>query len=70
METVNAADTKLSHAVRPYADQIMAITDAICREHLDEEYAVLCRAMVAKLGRKRPSPLSRGDLRIWAAGVV
>lgn len=58
------------HAVRPYADQVVAVTDAVCREHLDEEYADLCRAVVAKLGRKRPSPLTRGDLRIWAAGVI
>lgn len=58
------------HAVRPYADQVVAVTDAVCHEHLDVEYANLCRAVVGKLGRKRPSPLTRGDLRIWAAGVV
>lgn len=57
-------------AVRPYADQVVAVTDTVCREHLDAEYADLCRAVVGKLGRKRPSPLARGDLRIWAAGVV
>src|SRR5664279_1330755 len=58
------------HAVRPSADQVVAVTDAVCRAHLDMEYADLCRAVVGKLGRKRPSPLTRGDLRIWAAGVV
>ncbi|WP_154402836.1 DUF6398 domain-containing protein [Nocardioides speluncae] len=58
------------HAVRTYADQVVAVTDTVCREHLDVEYADLCRAVVGKLGRKRPSPLTRGDLRIWAAGVV
>ena len=57
-------------AVRPYADQVVAVTDAVCREHLDSEYADLCRAVVGKLGRKRPSPLTRGDLKIWAAGVI
>lgn len=61
---------KVPHAVRPYADEVVAVTDAVCREHLDAEYADLCRAAVAKLGRKRPSPLTRGDRRIWAAGVV
>jgi len=30
----------------------------------------LCRKLVGKLGRKRPSPLLRGDLRIWAAAVI
>jgi len=58
------------HSVRPYADQVVAVTDAVCRERLDVEYADLCRAVVGKLGRKRPSPLTRGDPRIWAAGVV
>ena len=58
------------HSVRLYADQVVAMTDAVCLEYLDIEYADLCRAVVGKLGRKRPSPLTRGDLRIWAAGVV
>ena len=57
-------------AVRPYAEQVVGVTDAVCREHLDGEYADLCRAVVGKLGRKRPSPLTRGDLKIWAAGVI
>jgi len=58
------------HAVRPHADQVVAATDAVCLEHLHVEYAGLCRRVVGKLGRKRPSPLTRGDQRIWAAGVV
>ena len=57
-------------AVRPFADQVVVVTDAVCRDRLDVEYADLCRAVVGKLGRRRPSPLTRGDLRIWAAGVV
>lgn len=65
---MDAADMKLPHAVRPRAEEIVAITDAVCTEHLDEEYAALCRSLVAKLGGKRPSPLMRGGLRIWAAG--
>ena len=34
------------HAVRPYADQVVAATDADCLEHLDVEYAGLCRKVV------------------------
>ena len=41
-------------AVRPATDQVVALTDAVCRAHLDMEYADLCRAVVGKLGRKRP----------------
>jgi hypothetical protein len=37
---------------------------------LDEEYADLARRAVAKLARKRPSPLLGGRLATWAAGVV
>ena len=57
-------------AVRACADEVVAATDGVCLGHLDVEYAGLCRGVVGKLGRKRPSPLTRGDLGIWAAGVV
>jgi hypothetical protein len=30
----------------------------------------VCRRLVARLARKRPSPLVRGDMRIWAAGAI
>jgi len=61
---------KLPKTVKPYADSILDSTDQFCAEHLDAEYAALCRRLVAKLARKRPSPLLRGDLRIWAAAVI
>ncbi|MCE7007048.1 DUF6398 domain-containing protein [Kibdelosporangium philippinense] len=56
--------------VRPVVEEITAITNEFCSEHLDEEYAQLSRRLTAKLARKRPSPLVRGDRRIWAAGIV
>lgn len=65
MDSVN-----VPHAMRPYADQTATVTNAVCREHLDPEYADLCRTVIGKLARKRPSPLVRGDLGIWAAGVL
>lgn len=57
-------------ALRPDVEQIVALTEAFCLEHLDGEYARLCARLVAKLSRKRPSPLLRGDLRIWAAAAI
>lgn len=69
-ELVADSTLKVPKAVAPYADQILAITDRICAENLDEEYGGLCRDVIGRLGRKRPSPLVRGDLAIWAAGVV
>ncbi|WP_051450266.1 DUF6398 domain-containing protein [Actinospica robiniae] len=50
--------------------EIVQITDEFCGEHLDGEYADLCRDLAAELARKRPFPLRRGDRRIWAAGIV
>jgi hypothetical protein len=48
----------------------MRLTDGFCAQHLDAEYAALCRKLVAELARKRPSPLLRGDFRIWAGAVI
>ena len=56
--------------LRDRAQQIFDVTDVACREHLDEEYARLVRRLVARLARKRPSPVVRGDVRIWAAGAI
>ena len=50
--------------------QIFTLTDPFCAEHLDAEYAELVRKLVAKLARRRPSPLARGDLRIWAGAAI
>jgi hypothetical protein len=52
------------------AEEVAAITDAFCDAHLDAEYRELCRRLVAKLARKKESPLVRGEPRVWAAAVV
>jgi hypothetical protein len=49
---------------------IISMIDPFCREHLNEEYAVLCRKLVEKLARKRPSPLLSGSPNTWASGIV
>lgn len=49
---------------------IVGLTDAFCREHLNEEYAAMCRQLAAALARKRPSPLVRGQRETWACGIV
>ena len=56
--------------MRERYDEIIALTDAFCAEHLNEEYAGVCRQMAAKLGRKRPSPLTRGWAKSWAAAIA
>ena len=61
---------KVPAALQPVFAEITATTSGFCAEHLDEEYARLSMELAAKLARKRPSPLLRGDRRIWAAGIV
>jgi len=49
---------------------ITTVTDGFCQAKLNEEYADMCRQLTAKLCRKRPSPLTRGRTKNWAAGIV
>ena len=63
-------ELKVPRAMRPRAVEIIQITDQVCASHLDHEYGQLCRMLVARLARKRPSPLARGDARNWAAAAI
>ena len=57
-------------AARPAYDAIVGLTDAFCREHLNEEYQVMCRKLAGALARKRPSPLLGSKPETWACGIV
>ncbi len=50
--------------------EITALTDALCLEKLNEEYAQVCREMTATLARKRPSPLNSGHAKSWACAIA
>ena len=63
-------ELKVPKELRPVVEEIVGITDSVCLSVLDEEYADLARRAVAKLARKRPSPLQAGRRATWAAGVV
>ncbi len=56
--------------MRPVYESIVGLTNAVCKEHLSEEYAGLARKLAAALARKRPSPLARGKSDVWACGIV
>ena len=66
--------TKKSESVpktmEPAYRAIIDLTDAVCRQHLNEEYATLARQLTAALGRKRPSPLLSGKPGSWACGIL
>lgn len=51
-------------------DSICELTDAFCDQFLNEEYKSLIHLAIAALCRKRPSPLAKGRVNSWAAGVV
>lgn len=51
-------------------EEITSLTDAVCRQHLNDEYAEVSRKMAAALARKRPSPLESGRANTWACGIV
>ena len=57
-----------SGKAKAIAEALIEMTDAFCREFLNEEYAELCRKLATALARKRPSPLTSrtaGDLGLW-----
>ncbi len=64
------AKLKIPAELRPRVSEVLAITDEVCAAHLDAEYSELCRVLIGRLARKRPSPLARDDTRIWAAGAI
>jgi hypothetical protein len=51
-------ELRVPRGLRPVADEIVGITDAVCLAVLDEEYADLSRRAVAKLA----------DVRGWNPG--
>jgi hypothetical protein len=55
---------------RPAYEAVVSLTDAFCREHLNEEYEALCRKLAGALARKRPSPLPSGKPETWTCGIV
>lgn len=57
-------------AMRPTYAAIVALTDLFCQQYLNEEYGTLCRELAAVLARKRPSPLVRGKVDIWACAIL
>jgi hypothetical protein len=57
-------------AMEPRYNEIAAMIDAFCAEHLNAEYAQVCRQMAATLARKRPSPLLGGKTNTWAGAIL
>jgi hypothetical protein len=56
--------------LRPLLEEILAEVESLCDEALDDEYVTLARRLTAALGRKRPTPLTRGRPSIWAGAIL
>ena len=58
--------------MQPVYDEITRLTDAVCRDYVDEEFAMLCRKLAAALDKQnRPqteqlaSLIDEWGLRAW-----
>lgn len=67
---LTAKSESVPAAMKESYEAIITMTNAFCTEHLNEEYAQICRWMAATLARKRPSPLLGGKTPTWAAGII
>ena len=54
----------------PVYENIVGLINDVCERHLNSEYRDLAHAMTAALCRKRPSPLTSGQPRTWACGII
>ena len=50
--------------------EVAEIIEAFCDDKLNDEFKEICLRALAKLCRKRPSPLMVGRARTWACGIV
>lgn len=66
----NKKSESVPNVAKPAYIAIIELTDAVCSQHLNEEYAELARRLAATLARKRPSPLLRGKPEIWACAIL
>ena len=39
--------------MQPVYDEITRLNDGVCRDHVDEEFAMLCRKLTAALARRK-----------------
>ena len=65
-----STENKVPKQMQSKFEEITALTDAFCSTYLNTEYAQMSRKLTAALCRKRPSPLTRGKAKTWAAGIV
>ncbi len=61
---------KIAQDLQSALREIQGQIETFCREHLNAEYAELCRKLAEKLASVRPSPLMSGKPNVWACGII
>lgn len=51
-------------------NELIELTRKFCSEKLNEEYLLLCKKLVNRLGENKDVPFKRGKIEIWAAAVI
>jgi hypothetical protein len=60
-----------NHGLDSRTEEIIAVTQRFCAQHLDLEYSRLCAKLVRALARHRSSsPLEGGQTKVWAGSVL
>lgn len=62
--------TKVPKGWEEFYSSLTGLTDRVCEQLLDREYAELARYAIAALCRKRPCPLVSGEPRTWACAIL
>ena len=70
LTTSSARSNSVPKRMLPVYERIVGLTDDVCDKRLNSEYRDLARVMTGALCRKRPSPLTSGQPRTWAGGIV
>ncbi len=69
-ETAVPEGVKVPKAMAVKYNEIAEIISQFSDEKMNEEYKEITLRALAKLCRKRPSPLEKGRARTWACGIV
>ena len=67
---IDAQSAKVPKAMSARYTEVAEIIEKFCDEKLNDEYKDICLRALAKLCRKRPSPISSGKANTWACGIV
>lgn len=61
---------KVPNAIETEFIELLKIIEKFCQEKLNKEYFNLSISLATKIARKRPTPLSSGQINTWAASII